>query len=252
MALTDPLTSTNLFLRSLSEADLESLAPYLTRRQLVLGKVLAEQGDALSVIHFVETGIISCVMPMRDGQAVEACMIGNEGFTALEACYRPAVSSTRLLVQAAGYALTIDAEIFRRLLRTSEAMQAAVADYDWRQRAEIEQTAACNVAHAAEQRLAKWLLRSHDRHNGAVMLLTQANLATMLGMQRTTVNQIAQTLSASGAISYSRGKVAVKNRALLERSTCECYAPSLATRDNRVTPMPPADRPWSGDHSRHG
>lgn len=221
----------NLFLAALSDEDLRSLEPYLRTRTLVLGEILADQGDRLSVLHFIDTGIVSRVVPLRDGHAVEACMIGNEGFTGLEACYRPASSTTRLLVQAPGQSRTIDSEIFRQLVRASDTLHAAVADYDWRLRAEIEQSTACNAVHLAEQRLAKWLLRCHDRHGGDTMHLTQEFLATMLGAQRSTVNQVAVSMSRSGAIKYSRGKLTVKNRAGLEAMACECYSPARATRD---------------------
>jgi CRP-like cAMP-binding protein len=232
--MTDDRVRQNLFLGSLSDQDRQSIEPHLRSRILGLGEVLAEQGDLLKVIHFVDTGIVSCVVPMRDGHAVEACMIGNEGFTGLEACYHPASSTTRLLVQATGRSRTLDSEIFRQLVRTSDTLQAAVAEYDWRLRAEVEQSSACNAVHLAEQRLAKWLLRCHDRHEGDMMNLTQEFLATMLGSQRSTVNQVAVSMSRSGAIRYSRGKVTVKSRAVLEASACECYSPVMATRDRRT------------------
>jgi CRP-like cAMP-binding protein len=232
--VTDDRTRQNLFLASLSDQDLQSIEPHLRPRILGLGEVVVEQGERLKVIHFVDTGIVSCVVPLRDGHAVEACMIGSEGFTGLEACYHPAQSTTRLLVQAPGRSRTIDSEIFRQLVHTSDTLQAAVADYDWRLRAEIEQSTACNAVHLAEQRLAKWLLRCHDRHDGDMMNLTQEFLATMLGTQRSTVNQVAISMSKSGAIRYSRGKVTVKNRAVLEAAACECYSPVMATRDRRT------------------
>jgi CRP-like cAMP-binding protein len=224
----------NLFLRSLGTPDIRSIEPHLRSRGLALGEVVAEQGDPLSTIHFVESGIVSSVIPMSDGHAVEACMVGNEGFTGIEACYHPGKATTRLLVQAAGTSRTIDAAIFRRLIHTSETLYAAVAEYDWRLRAEIEQSAACNAVHHVEQRLAKWLLRCHDRHGGDVMHLTQEFLATMLGTQRTTVNQVARGMASDGLIRYSRGKVTVKSRAGLELMACECYSAVRATRDRRT------------------
>lgn len=232
--MTDDRIRQNLFLGSLSDHDLRSIEPHLRPRILGLGEVLANQGDPLKVIHFVDTGIVSCVVPLRDGHAVEACMIGNEGLTGLEACHHPARSTIRLLVQAPGRSRTIDSEIFRQLVRTSDTLRAAVGEYDWRLRAEVEQSTACNAVHLVEQRLAKWLLRCHDRHDGDMMNLTQEFLATMLGTQRSTVNQVAVSMSRSGAIRYSRGKVTVKNRAVLEAAACECYSPMMATRDRRT------------------
>ena len=80
--------------------------------------------------------------------------------------------------------------------------------------ADLEQTAACNGTHRLEPRLAKWLLRSHDRADGDVLPLTQEFLAHMLGAQRTTVTEVAKALQASGAIDYSRGRILIVNRPL--------------------------------------
>jgi CRP-like cAMP-binding protein len=233
-AVSETRVNHNLFLGALSPADRESIEPYLGRRILRLGEILAERGDPLPLLHFIETGIVSCVVPLQDGHAVEACMIGNEGFTGLEASYAPVPSATRLLVQAEGRSRTLDSEIFRRLVRSSDTLQAAVAEYGWRLRTEIEQSTACNAVHLVEKRLAKWLLRCHDRSQGDVMHLTQEFLAAMLGTQRSTINQVAVNMAQSGAIKYSRGKVIVQNRVGLEATACECYCSTVATRDNRT------------------
>ncbi|NBW07353.1 MAG: helix-turn-helix domain-containing protein [Caulobacteraceae bacterium] len=89
--------------------------------------------------------------------------------------------------------------------------------------AELEQSGACNALHRADQRFAKWLLRCHDRIDGNTLHLTQEYLGSMLGAQRTTVNEAAQTLQKAGAITYSRGRITIVDRAALERLACECY-----------------------------
>ena len=63
---------------------------------------------------------------------------------------------------------------------------------------------------------AEWL-------DGATLHLTQEYLASLLGSQRTTVNEAAQGLQKAGAITYSRGRVTILDRAALERAACECY-----------------------------
>ena len=98
-----------------------------------------------------------------------------------------------------------------------------MADYASGLQAELEQSGACNALHRAEQRFAKWLLRCHDRIDGDTLHLTQEYLGSMLGSQRTTVNEAAQTLQKAGAIVYSRGKITIVDRAALERVACECY-----------------------------
>lgn len=233
-------TQANRWLAALSPEDLTSLDPHLRPRAFAPREVLYDQGDWLGSIHFIETGFVSSVIPLRDGRAVEACMIGNEGFTGIEATRIPARSSARLVAQAVVRSRAIDADVFRRLVNASPTLQTAVAEYDWRIKAELEQSIVCNAIHTAELRFAKWLLRCHDRVEGEVVEITQESLAIVLGMQRTTINQAAQSLQARGAIRYARGKVAVADRDALEAAACECYSDVMATGDRRALPAPAA------------
>jgi Crp-like helix-turn-helix domain len=45
----------------------------------------------------------------------------------------------------------------------------------------------------------------------------------MLGMRRTTVTLLAQQLQNRGILRYSRGRITVLDRALLQRHACGCY-----------------------------
>src|ERR1044071_1602945 len=49
-------------------------------------------------------------------------------------------------------------------------------------------------------------------------------LSQMLGTRRSTVTVSAGTLQKAGLISYSRGRVTVLDRPLLEEAACDCYA----------------------------
>jgi CRP-like cAMP-binding protein len=206
----DPQTRADLIL-SMSDFDFEA------------GHEFGEVGDDISHIYFVNHGIISAVAMMEDGQSAEAYMVGCEGFTGVTAWQVPSETSVRFFCHLAGNALRIKAAKLRELASESEALRAVLAGYSAALQIELEQTAPCNAIHSVPQRFAKWLLRAHDRANGDTLFMTQDFLAKMLGVQRTTVSDAAQTLAATGAISYSRGKVHIKNRSALERASCECY-----------------------------
>jgi hypothetical protein len=62
-----------------------------------------------------------------------------------------------------------------------------------------------------------------DRTNQVDIALTQGDIATLLGVQRTTINAAAGELRAAGAISYRRGKVRINDRSVLRAMTCSCY-----------------------------
>lgn len=224
----------NLWLRGLPAEDQHAIVSGTRAKVLSLGEVLCEQGDWITDIYFVEAGIISSVIPLSDGRTVEAYMVGNEGLTGAEASFLLARSISRLTVQQAGSARCIGVEAWQAIVAGRPAVRRALADFQWSLTAELEQSTACNAVHASEPRFAKWLLRCHDRTQGDVLHLTQEYLGAMLGTQRTTVNEVAQSLQKQGAIKYSRGKIVVADRRRLEAASCECYSTVVALRGGRT------------------
>jgi CRP-like cAMP-binding protein len=85
------------------------------------------------------------------------------------------------------------------------------------------QLAACNRLHNVVERLARWLLMSHDRIGGKTLPLTQEFLGQMLGCRRASVTVAASVLQKKGMIVYSRGSVSILNRQKLETAACNCY-----------------------------
>lgn len=89
--------------------------------------------------------------------------------------------------------------------------------------AQAQQSVACNVAHTLEARLARWLLRSRDLTGSDSLPLTQEFLSQMLGVRRTSVSLVANTLQQAGLIRYRRGHVQITNPEQLREVACECY-----------------------------
>jgi len=54
-------------------------------------------------------------------------------------------------------------------------------------------------------------------------VLKQALLSQMLGVRRTSVTDVAHALQQRGAIAYSRGKMQILDRRILQDLACECY-----------------------------
>ena len=216
-------TRTNLLLETLPAEDREALLKTATRVKLKLADDIVAPGQMIEAVHFPLSGIISTVNEMADGRSVEAFMVGREGVAGVEATTIPMRSGSRQTVQLDGEALRVDAARVRALVAERPALMRVLAVYHAGVQRELEQTAACHALHQSERRLAKWLLRCHDRADSDTIQLTQEYMAAMLGSQRTTVNEAAQTLQAEGAVSYSRGKVKVLSRDALEAAACECY-----------------------------
>jgi CRP-like cAMP-binding protein len=213
----------NRILQQLDRSDWNRLQRSLQPVELSFKESIYEQGQSISHMHFVEIGVISLVRELEDGGTIETGTIGNEGVVGLPAFLGSKTGSGRAFCQIPGRALRVKTEVMiaelernskvgKLLLRVADAMMSALA-----------QTAACNRAHPVEERMARWLLMTHDRVDGDEFPLTQEFLAMMLGVRRPSVNIAGLTLQQAGLIQYRRGKIRVVNRQGLEASSCECY-----------------------------
>ena len=85
------------------------------------------------------------------------------------------------------------------------------------------QTAACNALHEIYPRVARWLLTADDLSGGSALYFTQEELAALLGVRRTSINDAMGALKAAKALRYSRGVIQSLDRSILESAACECY-----------------------------
>jgi CRP-like cAMP-binding protein len=225
----------NSLIEKLSPDDRAALISASSLYDFKVGHVFLEAGDAVEYVYFVTSGIISAVAAMEDGRTVEVFMVGREGVTHPSATGTDSIHTySRHAAQADGQSRRIEVAKLRDLSNARPGLRTIVAEYASGLQAELEQSGACNALHRAEQRFAKWLLRCHDRIDGDTLNLTQEYLGSMLGSQRTTVNEAAQTLQKAGAIVYSRGKITIVDRTALERIACECYNARALEPANRA------------------
>lgn len=229
-----PLPASNSLLAALPSADRAAVLMQSQAFDFQTGHVFCEAGDWPTHVTFPESGVISTVALMADGRSVEVSMIGQEGATHSLAMDAATCSYARLVAQSPGTARRIEVSRLRALADERPAIRDALTAYAARLMGELEQSVACNALHRADQRFAKWLLRCHDRVEGDVLQLTQEYLASMLGSQRTTVNEAAQQLQRQGAIRYSRGRILVQDRTALVKAACECYGHHAHVLDQPV------------------
>ena len=73
-----------------------------------------------------------------------------------------------------------------------------------------------NARYSVHERLARWLLMSHDRLDGDDLPLTHEFLAIMLGVRRSGVTDQIHILEGIGAIKATRGNIHIISRSKLE------------------------------------
>ena len=127
------------------------------------------------------------------------------------------------VVQIAGRALRTSAAALQAGFAHAGGVQHVLLRYTEALLTQVSQTAICNRLHSLEQRVCRWLLLCHDRVGHDKFLITHEQIADMVGGRRESVTVMAGRLQALGAIRYSRGRLSVIDRRVLERSTCECY-----------------------------
>lgn len=145
-------------------------------------------------------------------------------------------SANEALVQGDGEAYRMKADSLRPLIKEGGVLHDSLLRYVHTIFAQISQTAACNRAHTLSERLARWLLLTHDRLGKDEFDLTHEFLARMLGTRRAGVSVAASTLREAGVIGYTRGRVTILNRKGLEDSACECYRIVKAEFDRLFKP----------------
>ncbi|HZD79821.1 MAG TPA: Crp/Fnr family transcriptional regulator [Actinomycetota bacterium] len=191
---------------------------------LRLRQVVHEQGHPIEHVVFPLDGVISLVVAMEDGSAVETATVGREGLVGLPVCLtEDGVATHRAVVQIQGEGLAIDAAAFLAELGDLPAMRRIVAGYANALLAQVSQSVACNGSHTLRQRCARWLLQTGDRVGSECFYLTQEFFAQMLGVRRASVTVIAGSLRDAGLIRYRRGRVEIVDRPGLEALSCECY-----------------------------
>jgi CRP-like cAMP-binding protein len=213
----------NLLLAGLPAADFALLKPHLKTVTFVQGAPLQEQGEAIEDVFFPTDGIISLLAVMQQGNAIELATIGFEGAVGSLAGLGPRRSHTRAVVQVPGIGLRVPAARFRKAAEESEAVHDIVVRYGEMLLIQVQQTAACNALHSVEARLSRWLLQARDRLQSNDIQLTHEFLSQMLGVRRTTVTVVANSLQRAGLIRYHRGHIEIVDRAGLEARACECY-----------------------------
>ena len=218
-----PSTARNHLLAALPSGVLAQLLPEMQPIALNLREVLHVAETSIKAVHFVEAGWVSMIARLENGLSAEVGLVGREGMVGLPLVFGVETFDVEALVQGQGTALRMGARAFRHALDEHPSLRALLFRYGEFMRAQLTQTAACNGNHGLEQRLARWLLMSHDRAGNDQFAMTHEFMATMLCVHRPSVTIAARLLQRAGLIRYGSGSVTVVDRRGLEAAACECY-----------------------------
>ena len=213
----------NDLLASLPEADYARLSDNLELIPLPLGRAVYESGAQLDYAYFPTDCIVSLLSVTQNGSSAEIAITGNEGLVGIALFMGGETTSSRAVVQNAGYAYRVPSALVKQEFNRGGALQLQLLRYTQALITQMSQTAVCNRHHSLEQQLCRWLLLSIDRLPSNRLEMTEELIANMLGVAASGVAGAAGKLQAEGLIRYSRGAITMLDRAGLESRVCECY-----------------------------
>jgi CRP-like cAMP-binding protein len=213
----------NQLLARLHPSVLLAIRPDLRVVELRHGEVLADTHQRVQRVIFPHAGILSFVVELKNGQAIETGMVGRDGEFGGAQAMDDKVSLNRVVVQVPGRASVIDVDRLRRAADSLPSLRTLLVKYELFFLAQVQQTAACNAVHDVHTRACKWLLRMHQLA-GDDLPLTQEFLAQMMGVRRTSITGAAVALQKAGLISYFRGHIHIDDIQRVQSQACECHA----------------------------
>lgn len=214
----------NRLLAALSAAELERLSAGLELVPMQLGDALYESGGQLEHAYFPTTAIVSLIYTTRSGASSEIAGVGPEGVVGIPLFMGGDTTPNSAVVRAAGHAYRLERRALAAEFQRAGALQDLLLRYTQALITQTCQTAACNRHHSVEQQLSRWLLWTLDRLPPQELTMTQDLVASLLGVRRESITEVAGRLQQGGFIKYRRGHIDVVDQIGLQSRACECYA----------------------------
>ena len=193
---------------------------------------------ALSVMECVDfplTALMSVMGFLESGTTYEVAGVGTEGFVEVDAALESKVALRTAVCQFPGDVVRIPIDAFQAQLHVSPVFAHYVRRVVRARLFVTEQNGMCSLRHTIVERLARWLLVTHERLDRTGLDVTHDFLSTILGSRRAGVSEAAAALQARGAIGYQRGNVAIGDLDELAAASCECYAACRDVIEESVT-----------------
>jgi CRP-like cAMP-binding protein len=217
-------TRSNYLLEALPLDELGTLRTHATTVELVVNSTLHEAGGPLDYVYFPHDGLVSLLVVMPDGSVVETGFVGSEGAVGTISSVPVRTSFARSIVITGGTALRLPFDQFERIMNQSEAFRLLIHQNNNRITERGQRIAACNLLHQLELRLCRWLLQVVDNSDDPNIVITQDNLAQILGVNRARLNEALKSLQALDAVAQTqRGVLTIIDANLIAERACDCY-----------------------------
>ena len=233
----------NRLLAAMPHDALERLLPYLERVTLAAGQTLYDGSDQLQHAYFPVNTIVTLMLSLNGLAPTKLALTGREGVVGISAFMGGANYGCAVVLNK-GEAFKIPAAVLKAEFDLNEAAMRLLLRFTQALVTQMAQTAVCNRHHVVEQQLCTWLLtcldrlpqgnslsasnmaggsRTGDSLRGDSLRITQAMVASMLGVRREAISEATVHLRAMGLIASRRGRISLLDRPGLQARACECY-----------------------------
>lgn len=182
-----------------------------------------EPGQLPQAVYFLNAGMASELIRMADGHTMDGSPVGLRGFVGVPAVLNAGSSFHHCVMQVPGEGLRVPVAVVKELFDNSAEFRSIVMRFVEARFVQATQSAACNLLHRMEQRLARWLLSTRSHTGSEEFQISQEYLSEMIGANRSTITLTLGALERSGAIRLDRGMIAIASYDGLCRLSCECY-----------------------------
>ena len=208
----------------LAPAEYRRLSAVLESFDLVQGEALHTPGEPVTHFYFPEDAVVSVLFDVDERRRVEVAMDGNEGAVGVAAYMGGVRPPYHCSVRDAGSAMRLESSALTEIVSDRDRLPDLLRRYVHALVAQIVQTGICGRFHNIDARLARWLLMTHDRVGSPELVATQESIARMLGVRRSSVTGAALDLHRRNIISYTRGRIEIRDTAALRLASCPCYS----------------------------
>ena len=216
-------TFKNRLLARLPETGLDRLRGHLEPVAMPVPKVLEAANEPITHVYFPSSAITSVVAGAGE-ERIEVGLIGRDGMTGVNVVLGADTTPHECFVQIGGDGYRIAVAELRSALEAEPGVRKHFLLYARSYMLQTAQTALANGRCTIEERLARWLLMSHDRLDGDDVRLTHEFLSLMLGVRRPGVTLALQSLEAADLIRNTRGCITIRDRAKLEEIAGRAYS----------------------------
>jgi CRP-like cAMP-binding protein len=213
----------NRLLRALPAKELKRFIPKLEKVDLKFGTHIFDRGDPIDHVYFPTGSVATLLAVGTEKLTLEIGLVGSEGVVGLPVFLGDTVADCRAVVQADGTALRMRATDFAIECRKAETLRKMLLRYGQLRMVQTSLASACHRFHEIEKRLVRWILMTSDRIENSEIRVTHDFLTNILGVRPEEVTDAAQKLAKKDLISYTRNRLVIPDRSVLEAAACRCY-----------------------------